>query len=167
MRTVSLTFRKAANAENTEEVIIALLTITHPSIADDPLYVSSDPTTRLSDTPLTYGTISRGNNYIFAPLQLALPDDIDERAPTARLLVENVSQDIIAAARQFTTPPTCKIELVMSSTLDVVEVEYPEFDVKNIQYDANQITLELSIDSLTDEPMPAGSFNPSGFGGLF
>lgn len=158
--------RHAMMDEHTGDVVIALFTLTHPDQLE-PLYVSSDPTTRISDTPLIYATNSRGNEYLFAPITLALPDDVDERAPTARVIFDNVTRDIIAAARSFDTPPKCKIELILSSSLDAVEVEYPEFDVMNIQYNANQITMELSIESLTDEPMPAGSFNPSGFGGLF
>lgn len=154
-------------AEHTGTVVIALLTLTHPSIAGDPLYISSDPTVRLSDTPLIYGTTSRGNDYQFVPMALGLPDDIDERAPSARIIIDNVSRDIVAIARTFPSPPKCKIELVLSSSPEVVEVEYPEFDIMNFQYNSNSITLELTIESLTDEPLPAGSFNPSGFGGLF
>lgn len=166
MRTISLTMRHAMMDEHTGAVVIALFTLTHPDQLD-PLYVSSDPTTRISDVPLVYATPSRGNDYLFVPITLALPDDIDERAPTARVIFDNASRDLIEAARSFDTPPKCKIELILSTSLDAVEVEYPEFDVMNIQYNANQITMELSIESLTDEPMPAGSFTPSGFGGLF
>lgn len=165
-RTLSLTFRNAMMAENTGAVVVALLTISHPLYLQ-PLRISSDPTQRITDVPLTYATISRGNTYTFVPMTLVLPDDIDERAPTARLIVDNISRELITAIRSFTSPPKCSMELVLSDSPNVVEVAYPEFDIKNTQYNPNSITFELAIESLTDEPLPAGSFNPSGFPGLF
>lgn len=165
-RTVSLTMREAMNAQDTGEVLIVLMTITHPAYAE-PLHISSDPTLRLSETPLQYGTISRGETYLFCPFSTSLPDDVDERAPTAKLMLENVSRSLVEIIRSISTPATATIELVLASSPDFVEIEYPEFEVKNASYNANVMTLELSIDALTDEPYPAGTFDPSSFPGLF
>jgi len=165
-RSVSLTFREAMNAQETGEVVIVLMTITHPSYPT-PLRLSSDPTERLSETPLRYGTISRGETYLFCPFSTSLPDDVDERAPTARFMLQNVSRDLVEVVRSISSPAKAKIEVVLASSPDAVEIEYPEFDVKNASYNANIMTLELSIDALTDEPYPAGTFSPAGFPGLF
>lgn len=165
-RSVSLTFREAMNAQETGEVVIVLMTISHPSYPT-PLRLSSDPTTLLSEAPLQYGTVSRGQTYLFCPFSTTLPDDVDERAPTARLALENVSRDLVAIIRSISTPATATIEVVLASSPDSVEIEYPQFEVKSAQYNANIMTLELSIDALTDEPYPAGTFSPSAFPGLF
>ena len=58
MRTLSLNFRQALFAQESGEIPIFLLTITHPDLPD-PIYQSTDATVRLSTYPLTYGTISR------------------------------------------------------------------------------------------------------------
>ncbi|MFU0504003.1 DUF1833 family protein [Pseudaminobacter sp. NGMCC 1.201702] len=165
-RTVSLTLREAMNAQETGEVLVVLLTITHPDYAT-PLRISSDPTTLLSEAPLQYGTVSRGETYLFAPFSTSLPDDMDERAPTARFVLENISRDLVELVRSVSTPAKATIEVVLASSPDSVEIEYPEFDVKNASYNANVMTLELSIDALTDEPYPSGTFSPASFPGLF
>jgi len=158
--------RAAMNSQETAEIPVGLLTITHPSFPT-PLRLSSDPTERLSDEPLTYGTSSRGDAYIFCPMVVMLPDDLGERAPTARLMIENVSRQIVEKIRGISIPALGKLELVLASSPDDVEIGYPDFEIKRAQYNANIITLELSIDALTDEPYPADTFNPSGFPGLF
>ncbi|MBE1208103.1 DUF1833 family protein [Aminobacter carboxidus] len=165
-RVVSMTMRQAMNAQETGEIMVGLLTITHPSFPT-PLLLSSDPTERLSDEPLTYGTSSRGDTYTFCPMVVSLPDDLGERAPTARLMIENVSRQIVEKIRGIANPGLGKLELVLASSPDDVEIGYPDFEIVRAQYNANVITLELSIDALTDEPYPAETFNPSGFPGLF
>ena len=75
----SLTFRQTAYAQETGRVIIALITLTHASLVE-PIRISTDPTEKLS-TPLldiVYGTVSRGNQYIFLPIKLQIPSDTDE-----------------------------------------------------------------------------------------
>lgn len=165
-RPVSLTLREAMNAQETTEVPVVLVTLHHPSF-DEPLYLSSDPTSRLSVEPLAYGTSSRGNAFIFCPMDVALPDDLGERAPSAKFMVENVSRKIVELIRGIASPGTAKVELVLASSPDSVEIEYPDLQVVSAQYNANIITIEMSIDALTDEPFPAGNFDPSGFPGLF
>ncbi|MCA0278443.1 MAG: DUF1833 domain-containing protein [Proteobacteria bacterium] len=165
-RPVSMTLREAMNAQETAEIPVVLVSLQHPSFAT-PLFLSSDPTERLSVEPLSYGTISRGNTYVFCPMDVALPDDLGERAPSAKFMVENVSRKIVELIRGLASPGIAKIELVLASSPDSVEIEYPEFKIVGAQYNANIITLEMSIDALTDEPFPAGNFDPSGFPGLF
>jgi hypothetical protein len=165
-RTISLTFRGAMYDPQTEEIPIVLITIEHDDI-EGALRLSSDPTERLSDTPLQYGTVSNGDTYLFCPMSISLPDDMDERAPTARFAIENVSRELIAFARSVTTPGTCSIQIVLASSPDDVEIEYPEMDLRSVQFSATMLTLEMGIDSLDQEPFPAGTFNPVWFPGLF
>lgn len=165
-RTVSLTARAAINAQDTTEIPVVLLTIAHPDFADT-LRISSDPTTRISTTPLLYGTVSDGNTFQFCPLSISLPDDMDERAPTARLGVENVSQVLVELVRSVTTPGTCTIQMVLASSPDTVEIEWPTLDIRGVQFNANLMNFEFGLNALDDEPFPAGIFAPSGFPGLF
>ena len=164
---VSLNFRKAMNAEHTDEVAVLLIVITHEDMPDGPIRLSTDPTTRFSVDPLVYGTISRGNQYIFLPFIVRLPDERDEAAPQAEFVITNVDRELIRLVRSTTTPATVSIELVLSSAPDYVEREYPEFDLVSADYDGGSLTLGLSVEALAFEPFPAGSFEPSSFGGLF
>lgn len=165
-RTVSLTLRNAMNAQQTDEIPIVLIEIAHPDFAGT-LRLSSDPTERFGTDPLRYGTTHDSNEYLFCPMSIELPDDIDERAPRARLAIENVSREIVDEARSITSPPTAKIMIVLASDPETIEVEYPEFDLENVSFNADVISVEMGLQSLEDEPFPGGTFAPSGFPGLF
>lgn len=166
MRSVSLTLTEALTAQESGEVPVVLMTFEHQDFAG-PLRLSSDPTTRLSEEPLQYGTVSDSETYIFCPMSIQLPDDMDERAPTARLSIENVSRELVAMVRSITTPGTCRIVLVLASDPDTIEVEYPILDLRGVQYNADTLTVELGLDALDTEPFGSGAFVPSYFGGLF
>lgn len=166
MRTVSLNFRRALFAQEAAEVPIFLLTISHPTLAA-PILLTTDPTTRITTDPLVYGTISRGNTFLYAAVDLQLPDEQDGSAPAAKLSIQNVTRDIIPLARSVQTPPQVKIETVLASDLDTVEIVWPSFDMTGLTYDVSSLQFDLTIDALTTEPFPAGSFGPANFPSLF
>lgn len=167
MRILSLNFREALFAQESGEVPIFLLTITHPALIDGPILLSTDPTVRLSDTPLRYGTISREAEYLFAGVDLTLPSEQDKSPPASKLIVQNVTRDLVPLARSVNSPPAVKIETVLASSLDFVEITWPKFDMSNLTYDAGQLVFDLTIDSLVTEPYPSGTFSPASFPGLF
>ncbi len=166
MRVVSLNFRVAMFAQESGEVPIFLLTITHPELAD-PIRLTTDPTERFSTDPLLYGTTSRGVQYLYVGMDVTLPDEQDKNPPASKLVVSNVNRDLIPLARSVNSPPSVTFEAVLASALDVVEFSIPALDMINLQYDAGQLTFSLAMDALTSEPYPAGSFSPSSFPGLF
>ena len=79
--TVSADFRQAAYAAETGRVVIALLTLTHEDL-ETPIRISSDPTQRIESlstaADLVYGTVSRGETFVFLPMTIKLPSDTDE-----------------------------------------------------------------------------------------
>lgn len=166
MRALSLTMRQALNAQESGEVAIVLLTIQHPDLPT-PIRLSSDPTTLLTDTPLQYGTVSRGYTFRFFPFVISLPDDVSERSPTAQIQIENVSRELVSIVRSTSTPATVWMQMVLASNPSFVEIDYPLFDLRSVSYTASVMTLELSIDSLATEPYPSGNFDPAGFPGMF
>lgn len=167
-RNVSDRFREAAFAPETGEVIVVLLTISHGGLSA-PIRISSDPTQRLDETTedVIYGTISRGNEYIFFPFDINLPTDEAEAAPQATITVDNIRQEITEAIRSISTPPAVTIDIVLAETPDTIEASFPEFDMVNVTYDSLTVTGVLTLDSLATEPYPADRFNPAYFPGLF
>jgi hypothetical protein len=167
---VSLNFRQAAYGAETGRVLIALMTLTHESLST-PILLSSDPTQRLTeyttDTEVVYGTVSRGDNYIFLPMRIKLPGDTDEGPGEMTLEIDNVHRQYTQTIRSLFTPVTMKTEIVLDNTPDVIEVQWPEFLLTNIKYDASVISATLKPELLEREPFPAGTFCPSYFPGLF
>lgn len=166
MRILSLNFRKAMFAEDSAEVVIFLLTITHPSLTS-PILLSTDPTARLTTDPLTYGTLSRSQTFEYAGIDVSLPDEQDRTAPACKLIVANTTLDLIPLARSVSTPPSVMIEGVLASAPDTVEMSWPALSMVNLNYDVSALTFDLTIDALVTEPYPSGSFDPASFPGLF
>ncbi|MGO8093229.1 DUF1833 family protein [Rhizobium leguminosarum] len=165
-RNVSSGFLGAVYAQETDEVPICLLTVTHEDLAE-PIYISSDPTTRLSDDPLIYGTDSRGEQYIFLPFEFTLPDDKSDSPPRVQLTMDNIDRALVPLLRSFVTPPSIKLEIVLASDLDTVEITVPVLQMSDVTFEDHNISNNLVADPLTNEPHPAGQFTPGSFPGLF
>jgi hypothetical protein len=166
VRTLSAELQAALYGQESGVVAALLVTITHAELAV-PIRISTDKTTRLSTDPLVYGTTSRGNDYLFIGLEVSLPDERSESPPRARMVLTNVGREAIALVRSVVSPPSVKIELVKASAPDVVEAEWPAMDMAAVEYSADTISFELTMDSYALEPFPSGSFDPAYFTGLF
>lgn len=164
----SLNFRRAAYAAETGRGGIVLITITHADFLET-IRVCNNPTQRLS-TPLTdivYGTVSRGEQYIYFPMRLKLPSDTDSGPGAVNIEFDNVHRDYIEAIRSIFTPPSVALELVLDDDPDTVECTWPEFFLTNVRYDELVITASLNLELLTTEPFPCGTYSPAYFPGLF
>lgn len=127
---------------------LVLLTLDHPEL-DQPIRVTSD----------AVATISNGLTFEPFPFEVTLPDDTEGRAPQAQLRIDNTSQEIIAALRGLTTPPTLKIEIVRSPDPDSVEREWSGLEWRSSQYDIGAIIGILSGDDLALEEFPYVTFD--------
>lgn len=166
MRILSLDLRKALYAQESSEVAIHLITITHEDLPDI-FRLSTDTTVMLTEDPIMWGTISRGDQYLYVGVELQLPDERDREPPRSRMSMSNIDRSMVPLIRSVHTPPKVKIETVLASAPNRVEISYPEFDLINAEYNAAQISFELSIDVLVLESYPTDSFDPSKFPGLF
>lgn len=169
MRTVSANMREVLQATEHDTIPILLLTINHSSF-DEPIRVSSDNTQRVIETDyeVLYGTVSRGNNYLFYPFSLKLPTDEEDGAPKTSLTVDNVSRWLTEAVENIDPRDIVSItmEIVLSTSPDTVEIEYTDFELKNVSYNMFEITGEISMDALFGEPIPQHRMTPAYFPGV-
>lgn len=158
-RTTSAVFKAAANAQETGEVLVALITITHSSIIGGPLRLVQD----LKDMT------SNANVYTAFPFEIRLPDDTDDGPAKVLLTIDNVDRSIMVALRTMppSSPPTVTVELVLASQPNVVEISIQNMTLRSISGDAVQIEGELRMDEEDLTTFPEGSFTPSQFPGLF
>lgn len=155
-RSVSSLTKQALHAPETGEAFLILLTLNHAGLSE-PIRVTSDAVT----------TVSRGNSFVAFPFELILPDDLDDRAPRARLVIDNIDRQIVQAVRGLTSPLTVLIEIVRAAAPDTVEAQFVDFKLTNVSYDAYKVEGNLTIEDFTAEPFPAAVFSPSLFPGLF
>lgn len=146
--TISETGLSELSAQETGTAWLVLLTLTHPDL-DQPIRVTSDGV----------ATISNGQLFDPFPFQVTLPDDVEGRAPQARLLIDNTSQEIIALLRGLVTPPALTIQIVRSVSPDYVEREWAGLEWRSSSYDVGAITGTLGIDDLALEEFPYITFD--------
>lgn len=159
-------FIQALTAQETGEISIGLITITHPATTEIGR-ISSDPTRRLGEDPLRYGTISRGEVYWYLPIDIVPPDSQEQSPPLARLSIDNIDRELIRLMRSTGEPATFTIEVVSASEPDIVQQPYPPMEVTLFSYDQYRAVFELQYKPLQAESFPVGSFTPSQFSGLF
>lgn len=165
MRQVSETFKRAVFAQQTDEVFICLVTITHPSFTA-PIRIASDPFEVLPIAGVR-GVVSRGEEYVYLPFEIKLPSQDETGISRASLSVDNVDREIVSAVRGADSALGITIEVVMSSDVDVPEVAIQNFRLDRVTYDAFTVSGDISVEYFDLEPFPARRFTPSDFPGLF
>jgi hypothetical protein len=163
MPVLSLTTRTEYNAQATDDVPVVLVEIIG---VDGSHYISSDPTIRLSTDPLRYGTRHKGRDYEFVLMRVAWPDDQAGKPPSTTLLFENVVADMAAVARLQRDRFDVELTLVMSNAPDVIE-DRAQMICTGSNYDAMQLSLDVSREPIESEPWPAQRMTRERFPGLF
>lgn len=162
-RPVSDTLKQEVFSQETGDVFVTLLTLSHPDLTD-PIRVCSDPAVELISG--LRGTTSRGDDFIFMPFELIPPGQSGDSSPMGRIRIDNVSREIIRIVRTISSPADVLIEVVMASDPDTVEATISGFQLRNIKGDALTVEGEFSTVRFDLEPFPSGSFTPSQFPGM-
>lgn len=173
MRRVSLNARDSFNAQSSAEVEVALFHIEHDDL-EAPVRLSTDPTVRLSEDPLYYGTRSSWYNsdpdtepFLFVLAATDLPSDLEDVPAAATIVLENIDIQIAKVLRSFTDRARVSMAVVLSSAPDVVEIEYRGLSLMSANGTAAEITLEISREPIEDEQVPMDRFTKQRFPGLF
>ena len=164
-RTLSTTARGAMFAQQTDEVFIVLLTISHDSFDDD-IRVASDSREELPVAGVR-GVISRGEEYLYIPFDLTLPQQDDSGVSKASLSLDNVGRELITAVRSADSAVRIKIEVVLDSAIDTVEITLDDFRLDSVKYNALTVSGDISMDYYDLEPCPKQRFTPSDWPGVF
>jgi hypothetical protein len=127
---------------------LVLITFDHPDL-DQPIRVTSDGV----------ATTSNGEVYEPIPFQIVLPDDVEGRAPQARLVIDNTSLEVIALLRALTTPPSITLQIVRAATPDVVERQWTGLEWRSSTYDVGTITGTLTVEDMATEEFPYVTFD--------
>jgi hypothetical protein len=163
---------KAMFASETPEALILLITITNPADPANPIRLADGYTNRIAslttDTDVTYGVTSNSKDYLFMPMQISLPGEQEAGAAQCSLVLNFVTREAIDIVRtHLTSPVSVQIDLVLASSPDRVETSFSGFKITNVTYNAEQITFDLNMVSLSREPFPCFTFTPANFPGLF
>src|SRR5688572_9363086 len=154
----SSAFTAAVQAERTEKVLIALITLSHPNMGP-PLRVTSDKVQ----------TVSNGDVFIPYPFHYARTRSSNEAPPIGRLTISNIDRRIVEALRGLPLEPPMSvlIQTVLADAPNVVEEQLAGFELRTPEWDALKVSGDLVIDILEREPFPNVRFLPSTFPACF
>lgn len=156
MRNLSPELLAQLYAQDSSDPFLMLLTMTHPDWVSPFRLVNNS-----SDV------ISRTHTYIAYPFNITLPVDDGETLRQAEITIDAVSQDLVVELRKLSTPVAIKLEMVVASLPDIVQIEVPGLQLKMIQYNAHQITGKLLMDDFLATSLDVEKYTPTVFPGIF
>ncbi len=159
---------RALFSPDADDTFIILLTLSGANLPA-PLRLCDNYTGRISETEedIVYGVTSRGNDFMFLPLQINLPSEEVTGPPRARVSISDVTRLLTPHVRQLIGSPNVMMELVLKSSPDAVEISFAGLSMSSISYNANTLSADLGMENLALEPFPCHSFTPAYFPGLF
>lgn len=156
--TMSLTAIQAILAQQTDEVLLNCLVLSHPDLTDDIRVVASKQN-------LTHA----GQEYIALGFLVRLPNDSEEGAAQFYFELDNTDRRIVEAARSLggAEPATVTFFAVLASDPESVEVGPYEATLREISYDFAKVTGACNFEDHLNQAYPGWSFTPNNFPGLF
>lgn len=172
-RLISLTKRTAPEAMSSDEVEVVLITITHEALSM-PLRLTTDPTERLTDDPLVYGTRSTWGGadpltdpYLFILASAVVPGEAEDAPATGQIVLDVLDARMAEVLRSITSPALFSMAVVMASSPDHVEQQWIDLMLVSVEGDAGAITLNISREEIEQNLFPAGRMTRRFFPGLW
>lgn len=156
MRSLSADAVQEMLSQQTGEVYLHIVKITHANLASDLHFVDNTEDVVRSDA-----------TYTAAAFRIQLPSE-DDQQPQIRLQIDNVDQSIIQALRPLNSAPTLTISVIRASAPNTVEVGPYEVKLKQFDYDKFTITGVMGYEEdFLNERFPKDDFTPQSAPGMF
>jgi len=143
-------------AQSSNDPFLTLVTLTHESFATPIRLVNNSK-------PIT----SRGNEYLAFPMKIRLPVDDGETVRDFAIEFDNASLELIEEIRSVTSQIGIKLEMILASMPDVVQMEQADLKIITLNYNATKITARVVLDSFLSVELTSEKYNPSNFPGIF
>ena len=156
MRSLSNNLLAQLYSQNSDDPFLTLIELDHATFGS---------TIRLVNN--TQDIVSRTNTYTAFPVSITLPADDGKTLRSANITFDNVSLELIDEFRGITDPIDAKLEMVLASDPDVVEIELAELKISNISYNAQSVSAELFLDDFLNTELSSEKYTPTNFSGLF
>lgn len=141
--------------QESDDPFLTLMTLTHDNF-DTIRFVNN-----------SVDITSNGNVYEAFPFQITLPADDGEAIKDINITIDNVALELIDELRSITDYIYVKLELVIASNPDLVEVEIAELKIVSIEYNSTTITATLAMDNFLGTDLSNEKYTPSNYPGLF
>ena len=145
-------------SQESEDPFLTLITLSHPSFPSDVRLVQN-----------TENVVSRGNTYTAFPVRITLPADDGETTRQCSIDFDNVSLELISMFRTLDSGERIgvKLEMVLASMPDLVQISLDELKVGGITYNKDVISAKLVMDDFLNTELTSEKYTPSNYPGLF
>lgn len=141
--------------QNSDDPFLILVTLSHPSFTTIRLVNNSE------------NVISNGNVFQAFPMKIRLPVDDGETNREAQIEFDNVSLEILSEIRTVSTFIDVKIELILASSPDDIQISFEELKIQSVNYDKQKISARLFLDNFLNTALPSERYGATNFQGIF
>lgn len=110
---------------------------------------------------------SRGYTYTAFPMKIRTPIDDGETSRDFTIEFDNVSLLLITNLRSITGNIGVKIELILASIPDTVQMSHEDLLIRTITYNAQRVSASIVLDSFLAVEMTSEKYTPSLYPGMF
>lgn len=101
------------------------------------------------------------------PMKIRLPADDGQSAREFQLDFDNSSLLLVRALRSVTEPIPCKLEMILASMPDIVQMSVEDLLVRSVTYTETQVTARIVLDNFLTVAMTSERYTPSLYPGMF
>jgi len=145
-------------SQESADPFLTLVTLSHPD--SPPNFVA-----RLVNN--STDIVSNGYTFSAFPMKIRFPMDDGETTRDFLLEFDNVSLELIENLRTVTTAVEVKIELILASMPNVVQMSHESLLIKSVVYDSKKISAKIVLDNFLSVGITSERYNPTNFPGLF
>ncbi len=151
---ISNELKRQLFSQESDDPFLTLLTMTHETFS---AYLVNN----------TVDVVSNGNTFLAFPMKITLPADDGESTRDFAIDLDNVSLELIESFRSVTTAIDVKIELILASMPDTIQMSYEDLLIRSISYDSKKISAKIVLDNFLSVAMTSERYGPTNFPGLF
>ena len=142
-------------AQESDVPFLMLVTLTHPSFSTIRLVNNSED------------IVSNGETFIAFPMRIRLPMDDGESTREVSIEFDNVSLALIDELRTVTSPIDVKVDMILSSNPDDIQISLDELKMRNVTYNKQIVSARLYLDSFLNVELTSERYSPKLYPGLF
>lgn len=142
--------------QQSDDPFFILVTLSHPQFIETQRFVNN-----IEDV------VSNGITFTAFPMKFTLPEDDGESVREVTITFDNVGRVLIDEIRSITSPIDVKLEMILASNPDQVQISLEELKIKNISYNKSRVTAKLYMDDFLSTSMTSEKYTPLTFPGLF
>lgn len=155
-RTLSDRALASVMAQHTDEAFILLMTFTYA------------PTNEIYRCALnTENIVSNGNVFTATYFDIQLPESSNQAPQGCQITLDNVDMRLIGLLRGIAEPLKIVIQVVLASQPDVIEMEFTDLVLREVQWDASKINGRLVSEDPLNQAFPGHMYEPRTFPGIF